>query len=88
MPRPSELMFEPRSTARPSGAGIRQRGRPVTTLDMQRLSFAEIALRDTRNMLRDAGAHHAAARVRAALKSTQGALNHARAKLARQERRK
>jgi hypothetical protein len=86
--RDNSLMFEPRGTARPSGYGIRKRGRKVYRHDIDRLELALISLRDCVRYTRNAGAHHTAARVRAALKSAQGAYNHARAMLARQERAK
>ena len=73
---------------RPSSLGIRKRGRPVTTQDGYYIETAADDLKSARFLLGEAGARHALARVRAALKSAQGALNNARRMLARQERAK
>lgn len=64
----------------------KQRGRPVTVRDVYCIELALDALDNARDWLHEAGANNAANYVRRAIKSTQGALNNARAHLARQER--
>jgi hypothetical protein len=64
----------------------KQRGRPVTVRDVHFIEVALDALDNARSCLRDAGSNNAANYVQRAMKSTQGALNNARAHLARQER--
>ncbi len=64
----------------------KQRRRPVTVADEIGIESALNYLKAARTRLRTAGANNAAAYVARAIKSTQGALNHARGMLARQER--
>lgn len=72
----TELMGETRTlVARPRKA--RQRGRPVTWDDVQRISRVAEDLPPLVKELRLAGAGNAANYLARALKSTQGALNNA-----------
>jgi hypothetical protein len=64
----------------------RQRGRAVEPMDIHRIETALRQLMNARSYLRDAGSNNAANYVQRAIKSTQGALNNARAHLAREER--
>jgi hypothetical protein len=64
----------------------RQRGRAVVRQDIERIKTALDNLLQARSSLRDAGSNNAANYVQRAIKSTQGALNNARAHLAREER--
>lgn len=57
----------------------KQRARPVTTADEMRIESALMHLHDARDLLRKAEAGNAANYVARAMKSVQGALNHARA---------
>ena len=57
---------------------IRNRNRPVRTHDIARLESAIEWLKGARRQAHDAGAYHAADYIARALKSTSGALNHAR----------
>lgn len=60
-----------------SRAGIRQRRRPLTDDDRRRIEYAVGMLRNARDHLRTAGAHHAADAARRALTSAEGARRHA-----------
>lgn len=62
----------------------KQRNRPVVPQDLQRIYIAVTMLNDAQRMLRAAAANNAAAYVARAIKSTQGALRHARGRLDRQ----
>lgn len=66
-------------------AKARQRGRPVTQEDLQRIGTALRYLMNARSYLRDADSHNSANYVQRAIKSTQGALNNANAHYARAE---
>jgi hypothetical protein len=66
----------------------KQRKRPVEVLDVAYIRHAVCNLKYVRKQLRDGGAGNAANYVARALKSAEGALRHAQAMLARQERRK
>ena len=65
--------------------GARQRRRPVSGSDVRKIVSAIDYLKIARDMLRDAGAHHAATYVARAIKSADGAARHAEGVLARQE---
>lgn len=56
----------------------KKRGRPIEAADVPYIERALLLLRESRSFLRKAGAHHAADYVQAAIKSTEGARNHAR----------
>ena len=64
----------------------KQRKRPVTPMDVERIGNAESYLQAARALLRKAGAGNAANYAARALKSAQGALRHAEGRLARQTR--
>jgi hypothetical protein len=65
----------------------KQRTRPATTGDEMLIESALEALAIARTLLREAQAGNAANYVARAMKSTQGALNHAHRMVAKQERR-
>jgi hypothetical protein len=65
---------------------VKQRNRPVTEADERSIESALAMLNTARTLLRGADSHNAAAYVARAIKSTQGALTHARGMLDRQTR--
>ncbi len=98
-PEPIELPEDPEERAQaciqalhalhrraPHLSPIRKRSRPITAQDVEAIESARIAVTGARDLLRNAGAFRSAARVRAAVKSCEGAANHARQMLGRQER--